>query len=161
MPALKTLIGKPPIHPVPFYLGKVSGYVIWGILFLSIIGKPLLEPSSTGLNPRFAYFIFASGLLISVISVYNLGRSTRFGLPVNETRFKKGGLYKFSRNPMYLGFDLMSLAAMLYFMKISILFLGVFCIIIYHLIILSEERFLGERFGREYLDFKSNVRRYI
>jgi len=105
-------------------------------------------------------FVIA-GLGLSVLSLINLGSSTRLGLPSEITTFKTNGLYKYSRNPMYVGFNFLTIASMLYVWHIIILFLGLYSIIIYHFIILGEERFMESRFGEEYINYKQKVRRYI
>jgi protein-S-isoprenylcysteine O-methyltransferase Ste14 len=83
------------------------------------------------------------------------------GLPTEKTILKTNGIYRFSRNPMYFGFNLLTIASMLYWININVIILGIYSIIIYHLIILGEEKFLEERFGDEYFSYKKIVRRYI
>ncbi len=62
---------------------------------------------------------------------------------------------------MYFGFNLLTIAAMVYSINIVLLLLGTYSIITYHWIILGEEKFLEERFGDEYFNYKKKVRRYI
>jgi protein-S-isoprenylcysteine O-methyltransferase Ste14 len=38
---------------------------------------------------------------------------------------------------------------------------GLFSMVVYHLIVLGEEKFLAERFGDDYLKYKRSVRRYL
>ena len=90
-----------------------------------------------------------------------LGRSIRIGLPTEDTTLRTGGIYRFSRNPMYLGVHLVTLAAMLITLKWWVALPGLFSIAVYHLIVLGEEKFLEERFGKAYLDYKQHTRRYI
>jgi len=69
-----------------------------------------------------------------------------------NTELKKNGFYKISRNPIYLGFNLFSLAAVLSVGDFVVLIVALYSIVVYHLIILAEEKFL---------EYKKNVRRYI
>ena len=155
------LIGKTTINPFLFYSGKILGYITWIVLFLSIMKINVLELNSYGFNTYFSYVTLFPGLIFIVFSIINLGRSTRLGLPSEDTTFKKNGLYKFSRNPMYLGFNLWTISSMVYTLNIWIILVGIYSIVIYHLIILGEEKFLEDRFGFEYKNYKTKVRRYL
>ena len=62
---------------------------------------------------------------------------------------------------MYLGFNLLTISAMIYTMNIWIIIIGIYSIIIYHLIIIGEERFLKNRFGQEYISYRNKIRRYL
>ena len=72
------------------------------------------------------------------------------------------GVYRFTRNPMYLGMSLISLGiAMLagsYAMVGTALLASV---IIDRLVIVREEYYLEKRFGQSYADYKRQVRRWI
>jgi protein-S-isoprenylcysteine O-methyltransferase Ste14 len=155
------LIGKTPINPVLFYTGKIAGYLTWVILLLSVLVIPVIETYSNQLFKYTAYVLSLAGLLLTTVSLVNLGGSTRLGLPQEDTIFKTNGLYRFSRNPMYLGFDLLTLASMIYSLNPGILSLGLYSLIIYHFIILGEERFLEQRFGKDYREYRRKIRRYI
>ena len=155
------LIGKATINPLLFYSGKFSGYFTWVVLLSSLLGIELIPKVSFKFVEYVAYFLMGWGLLAIVISLINLGSSTRFGLPTKNTQFKTNGIYKLSRNPMYVGFNLLTISAMLYTFHFLIIAMGVYCIIIYHLIILGEERFLDKRFGFDYARYKQKVRKYL
>ena len=155
------IIGKTTINPVIFYSGKISGYITWIILlgyFLNVIPRSGVQNIYLQL---FSILILVIGLIIVTISLVNLGKSTRLGLPTENTTLKTNGIYRFSRNPMYFGFNLLTIASMFYCINIVLLILGIYSIITYHLIILGEERFLEERFRDEYFSYKKKVRRYI
>ncbi len=62
---------------------------------------------------------------------------------------------------MYFGFNLWTISSMIYTLNIWIILIGIYSIIIYHLIILEEERFLEKRFGIAYSNYKNNIRRYL
>lgn len=154
-------IGKATINPLIFYTGKISGYITW----ITLLGYLLDLVPSSGFHNSFlksaSTFILAMGLCLVGVSLVNLGKSTRLGLPNENTALKTNGIYRFSRNPMYFGFNLLTIAAMVYSINIVLLLLGTYSIITYHWIILGEEKFLEERFGDEYFNYKKKVRRYI
>ena len=155
------LLGKTPINPFLFYTGKLAGYACWIILLTSS-----LEIYSVG-QPYNKFFRILSlvlatgGMILVMVSLINLGRSTRLGVPTDDTILKTGGLYKYSRNPMYFGFSLFTISAILYTWHVFILLVGIYSLIIYHFIILGEEKFLKQRFGEEYEQYIQKVRRYI
>lgn len=158
---MTNLIGKTTINPILFYSGKIAGYIIWMILILMLFGINVVSKISCTFCDYLAYTFLIFGLLLTVVSLFNLGSSTRLGLPSDDTELKTNGLYKISRNPMYVGFNLFTISAMIYTMNICIILAGIYCIITYHLIIKSEESFLENRFGLEYKDYRKKVRRYL
>ncbi|MBU0528577.1 isoprenylcysteine carboxylmethyltransferase family protein [bacterium] len=155
------LIGKTTINPILFYSGKIAGYFTWMVLFLLILNINLFDKISFGYNDYLSIAILIIGLIFVVLSLINLGRSTRLGLPSENTVLKTNGLYKISRNPMYLGFDLLTISSMIYTLNLFIIVLGIYSITIYHLIIVGEEQFLEKRFGLEYTNYKKKIRRYL
>jgi len=155
------IIGKTTIHPVLFYSGKISGYFTWIIYVLLFFNIDIINRQSIFYYDWISSFLFVFGLILIVMSSINLGSSVRLGLPIDQTIFKTSGIYKISRNPMYLGFNLWTIASILYTINLLIILLGVYSIIIYHFIILGEEHFLNNQFGNEYSEFKNKVRRYI
>jgi protein-S-isoprenylcysteine O-methyltransferase Ste14 len=155
------LIGKTTIHPVFFYSGKISGYLTWVAMALLSLKIDIIEKNPSGYNTILSISILFIGLVFVVWSMINLGKSTRLGLPTEKTVFKTQGLYKISRNPMYVGFNLLTISSMIYSLNILIILMGIYSIIIYHFIILGEERFMETRFGNEYLNYKKKIRRYL
>jgi protein-S-isoprenylcysteine O-methyltransferase Ste14 len=155
------LIGKTTINPILFYSGKIAGYFTWVFCFLSLNDKNILIRYDFSYNTYIAFFTVTVGLFFVVISFINLGRSNRHGLPSENTILKTHGIYKISRNPMYLGFNLLTISAMIYMFNLIIVLLGFYSMVIYHLIIIGEEGFLEKRFGIDYSTYKKTVRRYI
>ena len=155
------LIGKPTIHPVLFYSGKLAGYFTWATLILALskampmAGKSLLPL----IYVSFPVMAIAAALIL--FSLIHLGGATRLGLPKEDTVLKTAGVYKWSRNPMYLGFDLLTLASMMFTQLPSVIIAGVYSICIYHLIIRAEERFLEKRFGEDFRQYRRATRRYL
>jgi protein-S-isoprenylcysteine O-methyltransferase Ste14 len=71
------------------------------------------------------------------------------------------GIYNISRNPAFAGFDLIYIGCALAFPNIINVALTLVVIIIFHAQILGEEKFLAEKFGNAYYEYKTKVRRYI
>ena len=72
------------------------------------------------------------------------------------------GMFRFTRNPMYLGMvvGLLGIAILLGSLA-AFLPVPVFVAIIHFQFIVHEERFMEELFGEEYLAYKRKVRRWI
>lgn len=155
------LIGKATISPIWFYSGKVAGYLTWLALLLSITQVIDIRPYRALILDYASFVTAAVGITLSVISVLNLGQSTTLGIPTKQTSFKKTGLYKVSRNPIYIGFNLLTIASIVYHSNWYVGILGVYSMVIYHAIILGEEKYLEKHFPEEYAEYKAKVRRYI
>jgi protein-S-isoprenylcysteine O-methyltransferase Ste14 len=155
------IIGKTPINPLLFITGKLSGYLTWIFLLISLIRIELFPFYTNPAVRIIALILLAVGLIFIIMSSIYLGRSVRLGLPQTETVLKQSGIYKFSRNPMYVGFDLLTLSSMIYTLNWIVIILGIYSMITYHLIINGEENFLTDRFGEQYLTYKRKVRRYV
>jgi len=154
-------LGKTTIHPALFYSGKILGYLCWIVYLFMIIKINLIDGFSFDYIEYISLIIFVIGLALVVLSLKNLGNSTRIGIPAESTILKTVGIYKFSRNPMYVGIHLWTISSIIYTQNLFILLFGIYSIIIYHLIILGEERFLENRFNKEYNNYKILVRRYL
>ncbi|MDB9836333.1 isoprenylcysteine carboxylmethyltransferase family protein, partial [Flavobacteriaceae bacterium] len=87
---------------------------------------------------------------------------------VNPIKFKKvnklvtSGIYKYSRNPMYLGMILIIISTSVFYLNYySIITPLIFYFWINRFQIKREEIFLKEKFGKEYLLYSSKTRRWI
>ena len=155
------IIGKPPVHPAIFYTGKVAGSFAWIVLLLSLAGVELVSTRTFWYSNYIAILLFAAGVYFSFASMFSLGKSARMGLPKEQTALKTSGLYSLSRNPIYLGMNLVTIASAVYTLNVVILFLVIYSIITHHMIIKGEEQFLSSRFGEEYHYYRMSVKRYF
>ena len=155
------LIGKPPINPLLFYTGKISGYITWISFIYNLTRDGFGGNLVFNFTEIVAFSLFALGLIFSVVSILDIGSSIRLGLPNEDTVLKSKGIYRISRNPMYVGFGLFTISSMIYTMNYIIIALGLFSLAVYHLIIKSEEKFLINRFGNVYETYRKKVRRYL
>ena len=82
--------------------------------------------------------------------------------PDNSNKIVTAGLYQFSRNPMYVGLltALLGYAICLGGMT-PFLLLPLFVFLITTQQIIPEEIALERKFGREYLEYKKTVRRWL
>ena len=94
------------------------------------------------------------GLIIVILGFFGLGSSVSVGLP-EEKLLKTGGIYQFSRNPMYLGGFIMCVGSCVYSIHIINFILFAITVAIHHSIVLKEEKFLEKRFGDSWLDTRT------
>ena len=108
-----------------------------------------------------AFFCLA-GLLLMAWSLVSFGQSFRVGIDQEHPdRLITGGVFAFSRNPIYVAFAVVLLGQFLIFPNwILLLYLGA-AIWLFHRQVLREEDYLKEHYGREYAEYCSRVRRYI
>lgn len=112
---------------------------------------------------RFTGFLIGMlGDIIFLISVVCMKDSWRAGIPdKDKTELVTNGIYKFSRNPAFLGFDFMYAGVLLmYFNPLTAVF-SLFAAVTLHLQILQEEKYLTSVFGSSYIAYKSRVFRYL
>jgi protein-S-isoprenylcysteine O-methyltransferase Ste14 len=109
--------------------------------------------------------ILLIGIFILINPVFKLIKSKT---TVNPIKFKKvnklvtSGIYKYSRNPMYLGMILLIISTtVIYLNYYSIITPLIFYFWINRFQIKREEVFLKEKFGKEYLLYSSKTRRWI
>ncbi|MCX7553204.1 isoprenylcysteine carboxylmethyltransferase family protein [Marinicella sp. S1101] len=82
--------------------------------------------------------------------------------PEKATSVVSNGIYRVSRNPMYLGFLLMLLAFMFKLANpVTALLLPVFVVYMNQFQIKPEERALLRLFGKSYAAYQNQVRRWI
>ena len=109
--------------------------------------------------------ILIIGLIVIVSPVVDFIKSKTTINPVkfkNVNRLVTTGIYRYSRNPMYLGMILIIISTTIYYLN----FLSVFSPLIFYIWINKfqinrEEIFLEDKFGSEYLKYKSKTRRWI
>jgi protein-S-isoprenylcysteine O-methyltransferase Ste14 len=79
-----------------------------------------------------------------------------------STALITGGVFRISRNPMYLGFALILFGIALLMGSLAPhIVIVAFSVLIDVVFIKVEERMLGERFGEAWLRYKATVRRWI
>jgi protein-S-isoprenylcysteine O-methyltransferase Ste14 len=72
------------------------------------------------------------------------------------------GLYRFSRNPIYLGFAITYAGLAIAMDSVLVLLLLVPCLIVVdRFVIQREERYLSAKFGADYDAYRARVRRWL
>lgn len=123
---------------------------------------PLRIPSFRGVDILRLVLIAAWLLLVvaSMLRFRSLGTSV---LPFRPaTTLVLSGAYRFTRNPMYLGFAPLTIAiGLMWSSWWPVLLLFPTLYLVQTLVILPEERYLRRRFGAEYEAYTRRVRRWL
>jgi len=136
---------------------------------LAVAAGVILDGNAPGWHqltdlPQFAGLVVAlAGLGLIAIC---LGLFRRFGTRPEpwqpDQALIASGVYKLSRNPMYLGMALLCLGiAMLFESLAGIILVGVALVVIDRYVVAREEAYLARRFGAEYDAYRAKVRKWL
>jgi len=110
----------------------------------------------------FGIIIGIAGVVLFGIAVRTMKDSWRAGIPESDkTDLVTTGIFRISRNPAFLAFDLVYLGILLMFFNWILCLFTVFSMIMLHLQIRQEEKFLIATFGKKYEEYKQKTGRYI
>ena len=145
-------VARPPL----VYLGSVAiGSILhfaWPIALLP-----------RGVSPLFGVpvVLLAVGLFLFAVRAF---RSADTPVPGNRptTTIVRTGVYRFSRNPIYLAFSLFQLGIALWMNNLWLVVTLVAAVAVMSLVVIPrEERYLEARFPSEYSPYKASVRRWL
>lgn len=138
------LTGK---EKVAFWIYQITTVLI--LLFLL-----LLKIRTDSVWFYIGLILYIAGIVLYTVSVINYANPKMNGINVH-------GLYRMSRNPMYIAFFIYFLGCVLLTQSLILLGLLIVFQISSHWIILSEERWCIAKFGEEYIKYMNSVRRYF
>jgi protein-S-isoprenylcysteine O-methyltransferase Ste14 len=153
--------GRAPIGKTVFLLSKLVMIVPWAAMVLQAFGLVLSPVRVPPLLRWVSVALWISGWAIVLAGRLGLGSSFRVGCPNEETALRTDGVYRLSRNPMYLGLNATMLAAALYTLNPLVLIVGAAIAAVHHRIILAEEECLQKMFGRDYEEYRRRTGRYL
>lgn len=155
---LRSMSDSAGVHVPPPFLFLIA--IVGGLLLHQRWPLPL--PAWPGLDVLGAVLI-ASWLSLMVPAILRFWRAHTSILPFRPaTALVQGGVYRFTRNPMYLGFALLTVACGLLFQSLwPMVLLPPVLYLVQRLVIAPEERYLRRRFGAEYEAYTQRVRRWI
>ncbi|HLO16821.1 MAG TPA: isoprenylcysteine carboxylmethyltransferase family protein [Anaerolineales bacterium] len=141
--------------PVLVLIHIVLAFALTRFLALPWVVPPTLQIS--GLLLVFLGFLFG----IAALLVFRRAHTT-LNPHGSVSRLVTSGIYRFTRNPIYLGFLLMLIGIPLnsgsYW---GILLAPIMVVLFNKLVIEHEEDYLAQKFGSDYESYKLNVRRWI
>ena len=106
---------------------------------------------------------FAFGVALNISGFVTQRRAGTDPIPFNPTtRIVTHGLYRFTRNPMYIGFALWTFGIAVMADSLWMLAAVPIGLVLTDLLVVQrEERYLERKFGEEYLAYKEKVRRWL
>ena len=104
---------------------------------------------------------FFSGAAVYLLGLALCAATIKDFASPSEGGINQNGLYRFSRNPMYLSYFLYFIGCVILTRSVILCVIVVLFQIVSHWIILSEERWCMDTFGDAYRQYMKTVRRYI
>ena len=145
------VIAPPPIlYAVPLAVGLVLNH------FLPLATLPAPWPRRVGV-------LFGALGLIALPAIMAFRRAQTDPRPWKPSAaLVLAGPYRFTRNPMYLGFTFIYIGVSLWLDALwPILFLPVVLVVMTRGVIAREEAYLERRFGEPYRAYRAKVRRWL
>ncbi len=146
------VIAKPPF----IYLG----FLALGLALDWLWPNPLLA-EAVRYSLGGALFALGLGLALASIRRFNAA-GTNFDTHKPATAILTDGPYRISRNPIYIGLTAayagIGVAADAPWVWVLLL---PTLVVMHYGVIVREERYLERKFGKEYLDYKASVRRWL
>ena len=148
-----------PLIPPPI-VAAIVGVLMWAVNRWLELGRV----ESSFLTPV-AIVLLAAGLLLMLVAVASFIAAKTTVNPLRPSRASSlvtTGIFRLSRNPIYLG-DLLVLAALAVWLGnvVNLLLLLPFVWTINRFQIIPEERALADRFGASYVAYCARVRRWL
>ncbi len=147
---------------------KVPPLAVWLVCALAVVAAALVLP-----GPRLAFSghrwlaaglaLAGAGVALGGVLAFRQARTTVNPLAPQRARtVVSAGVYRLTRNPMYLGLALLLLALVLWWADpLGLLAVAVFCAWMTQFQIKPEERALHARFGAEFERYRARVRRWL
>ena len=153
MRALETKV-PPPV------VALLCGWLMW----MAARFTPGVGVARTVLDPV-ALAVAVAGLAVEIAGIWAFWRARTTPNPMqpcHASTLVTGGVYRFTRNPMYVG-DAVILAGWAVYLGNVIALAGVVAFVAYidRFQIRAEERAMGELFGSVYDYFRARVRRWV
>jgi len=130
------------------------GWPVWG---------PLVRPFWQAAAPSYVGLILCAAAVVGIIcTLASFGNSFRVGIDEQKPGgLVTGGMFRLSRNPIYVCFDTFFIGLFLVHRNIIIAVAVIGFALLIHRQILREEAFLRKHYGDEYEAYCKKVRRYL
>lgn len=150
----KTALERAAFFPPRMGVEKTAYWIYQLSTLLIVLSLCFLHVRTGSWWFRIGIVAYIAGLLIFAWA------TASFAFP-SGSGFNRKGLYRISRNPMYVGYFVCFLGCVLLTRSIQLLALVLVFQVSSHWIILSEERWCREVLGEEYTQYMREVRRYL
>ncbi len=126
-----------------------------------------LATTPLSLTARLTLFLLLAGLgavvaLVGIVQFHRADTTAKPQRPEQARTLVTNGIYRYTRNPMYLGLALvLSGFALLLGHAYLLIWVGVFVIYLTQYQIKPEERALAEKFPQAFADYQQQTRRWL
>lgn len=149
----------------------MAGLVIWTVelvsrslrLGFSFFPEALHVPLAESAILKMPGVVMISvGLLVFLLSLVSFGESWRIGIDTTGPgELVTGGIFSVTRNPIFLFLDMYLIGTWFIYCDVFFGLVAFAAITGCHWQILQEEKFLSDRYGKPYQDYKKHVGRYF
>lgn len=155
-------VGKDKSDRKRYVIETIMGYSTVIIVVVELISIFFMKSFFCNTIANIGIAVGIIGDIVFITAVITMGNSWRAGVAADDHRkLVSGGIFKISRNPAFLGFDLVYISILLMFFYVALIIATVFTMIMLHLQILQEEKYLQKEFGEEYLSYQKKTCRYL
>ena len=136
-----------------------------GLSFIGV-GLDYVYPLSIGIDKPLSYLGYVV-FLAAIVAIMSIARSfkkadTNIEPWKSTSKIITTGYFKYSRNPVYLLACGIPIGLGIAYNSYWVVLAFIPClIIVYYLVVKKEEKYLETKFGQEYLDYKTKVRRWL
>lgn len=149
-------------HDKVYYTELILKFATYSVVVVEILNIFLMENPALTWMTGLGLVIGVFGDVVFTMAVLTMKDSWRAGLAEEDkTELITAGIYQISRNPAFLGFDCVYVGILIMFFNLPLLVFSGFAMVMLHLQILQEEKYLSAVFGQEYIEYQKQVCRYI
>jgi protein-S-isoprenylcysteine O-methyltransferase Ste14 len=151
-PGADVIFIPPPLY---YVAGLGLGMLLDNVVPFPLAGRPVTAAAGAA--------VAAAGLVLNFVAVAGVVKHRTTIVPHRAVAtLVSNGAYRWSRNPMYTGLALAYIgAALLLGSWWPIVLWPLVMLAVDRLVIRPEERYLTQRFGQAYADYRARVRRWL
>jgi Putative protein-S-isoprenylcysteine methyltransferase len=121
-------------------------FILWNSNLVNIVGL----------------LVITAGIIFFCVAAITMKNSWRVGIDkTTKSKLITEGIYKYSRNPAFVGFYLMFIGLFFVYLDLITLIVAMFNIYAMNRLVIEEEKHLEEMFGEEYISYKGKTPRYL
>ncbi len=137
-------------------------FIFYRLLFADTVLLFEIDLSSFKFVYISGMIIVSAGFILGLFALAAMKDSWRVGIKYDQkTDLVTEGIYRISRNPYFLSYDILIFGYILIFPSPVLALLYLILVTDFHLMILEEEKYLESVHKTEYTDYKHRTGRYL